>query len=59
MIPLYLAILFNPIDIRRQYPMEGMYKILSAITNPTGYTIFAAGRKGIIIKEDAIIMILK
>ena len=37
-------------DTRRQNPMEGMYKILSAMTNPTGKKIFEAGMKGRIIQ---------
>lgn len=33
--------------------MDGTYKILSAITKPTGYMIFVAGRNGINISDVA------
>ena len=33
--------------------MDGMYKIRSAITNPTGKNIFDAGINGMIIQEEA------
>ena len=36
-----------PRATRRQNPMEGMYRTLSARTNPTGKNRFEAGRKGI------------
>jgi hypothetical protein len=39
--------------------MDGMYKILSAITKPTGKNIFEAGINGMIIQEEAKIICLE
>jgi len=36
-----------PRATRRQNPMEGIYRTLSARTKPTGKNRFEAGRKGI------------
>ena len=42
----FCIILEYPNATRRENPMEGMYKTLSAITNPTGKNKLEAGRKG-------------
>jgi len=39
--------------------MDGMYKILSAITNPTGKNIFDAGINGMTIQDEAKITCLE
>lgn len=54
----FFSKLHSPMATRRENPIEGMYKILSAITNPS-LMMPMAGRNGTIISENAMRIFLQ
>ena len=55
---MFLMSFLNPIAIKIENPIDGMYKILSAITNPT-FIIPIAGINGMIKRTRAVNRFLK